>query len=90
MELVAGKLPAWAADRRNGYGQRRTQAENDAAVSDLQAAGGDTLAPVGQLVEHPCAVFVDQLFNVADPCPCWRTNAQAAMVDGEADEDLFR
>ena len=67
MEFVAGKLPARAADWRNGYGQRRIEDKNFRSVADFQFFRGRALAPVGEFVEHPGAVLVDQVFDIANP-----------------------
>lgn len=85
VKRAGAELPAVTADIGECYGQRLAKAKNHGASGDLLLAGSRPVAPGGELVEHPLAVLVDQAFNVADARPRRRADAQAAVVDGQAD-----
>ena len=85
MQLRVVEQPALATAGRDSHGQRRAEGRNHRAVGDRQFFRGGALAPVGELVEYPLAMFADQRLDVAESRLLRRADAQAALVDGETD-----
>lgn len=82
---AGAELPVRPAEVGNGHSQRFAQNKNDCAIGDVELVWAWAVAPGGQLVEHPLAMLMNQIFDIADAGTGRCAHPQAAVIDGQAD-----